>query len=102
VMAADETLHSVPYESVISISYSRTRDPMWNSPKGPAPLARVGGGAFGIFFERHWISLRTDTSERFIVLRCDGDVVGKALSALEERTGRTRQFVVERKRKGVL
>jgi serine/threonine protein kinase len=95
-------IHSVRYESVMSITYSRSRDPMWKSPKGPAPVARVGGGPFGLFFERHWICLRTDTSERFVVLRVDGDVVGKVLTALEERTGRTRELIGERKRKSVL
>jgi serine/threonine-protein kinase len=95
-------LHSVAYENVLSISYSRTLDPMWRSPNGPAAVARVGGGTFGIFFERHWISLRTDTGEGFVVLRLDGDVVGKVLAALEERTGRTRQLVGERRSKSIL
>jgi serine/threonine-protein kinase len=104
VVASDNVrvLHSVPYENVMSISYSRTLDPMWRSPKGPAPVARVGGGAFGIFFERHWVSLRTDTSDRFVVLRVDAAIVGKMLTALEERTGRTRELVGERHSKRIL
>ena len=104
VVANDKprVLHSVPYESVMSISYSRSRDPLWRSPAGPVALAHVGGGALGIFLERHWVALRTDTDDRFIVLRFTDEIVGKALTALEERTGRTRQFVVERKRKSVL
>jgi len=104
VVANDKqrVLHSVPYESVMSISYSRSRDPMWKSPNGPAAVARVGAGPFGLFFERHWICLRTDTTDRFVVLRVDGDVVGKVLAALEERTGRTPELVGDRKRKSVL
>ena len=61
-------LQSVPFGSVISISYSRGRDPMWKSPKGPARAARTRG-ALGIFrLERHWITLRTDVDDRFIIL----------------------------------
>jgi eukaryotic-like serine/threonine-protein kinase len=95
-------LHSIAYENILSISYSRTLDPMWRSPSGPAAVARVGGGTFGIFFERHWVSLRTGTGDGFVVLRLDGDVVGKVLTALEERTGRTRQLVGERRSKSIL
>lgn len=84
-------LHSVPYGGVISISYSRSRDPMWNSPKGPARLARSGGGSVlekldGLFIERHWVSLRTDGQEKFVILRIGDEQVRRVLAALEERT----------------
>lgn len=84
-------LHSVPYGRVVSISYSRGRDPMWNSPKGPARLARTGGGSVlekldGLFIERHWVSLRTDGQEKFVILRIGDEQVRRVLAALEERT----------------
>lgn len=97
---ARRTLRSVPYESVTSISYSRGRDPMWNSPDGPARVARAGGGVlgkWGIFVERHWISLRTETDDGFVILRVNDEQVRKVLTALEERTGRTAQRVAELK-----
>ena len=104
VTATDDTRHrlySMPYDSVISISYSRGSDPMWNSPKGPARVARVGDGTlrqFGMSVQRHWISLRTNTENRFVILRVDDAQVKRVLSALEERTGRTPQIVGPRRR----
>jgi len=103
VRADDPTrrpLHTVPYDSVISISYSRGRDPMWNSPKGPAPVIRAPGGVLrllGVSIQRHWISLRTNSENRFVILRVEDAQVRKMLSALEERTGRTPQVIAERK-----
>jgi len=91
-----DVLHSVPYGGVVSVSYSRGRDPMWNSPQGPTPVARMGGGAFGfIRGERHWIALRTRNS--FVVLRLQDSQVSQVLGALEERTGRAPERVAERK-----
>ena len=90
-------LHDIPYDSVLSINYSRGRDPMWKSPEGPASVARASGGALGIFRgDRHWVSLRT--ADRFLVLRvANGTQAQRALSALQQRTGRTAELVEERK-----
>jgi predicted Ser/Thr protein kinase len=91
-----DILHSVPYSGVVSVSYSRGRDPLWNSPEGPAAVARMGGGTFGfIRGERHWIALRT--KDRFVVLRLQDVQIRQVLGALEERTGRAPERVVERK-----
>jgi predicted Ser/Thr protein kinase len=91
-----EILHSVPYSGVVSVSYSRGRDPLWNSPEGPVPVARMGGGTFGfIRSERHWIALRT--KDTFVVLRLQDVQVKQVLGALAERTGRAPERVVERK-----
>ena len=104
VTADDETgdrLHTVAYESVLSIDYSRGADPMWNGRQGPAVVARAPVGALrriGVSIERHWISLRTNTENRFVILRVDDAQVRKVLSALEERTGRAPQAVGQRKR----
>jgi hypothetical protein len=91
-----DILHSVPYSGVVSVSYSRGRDPLWNSPEGPAPVAKMGGGAFGfIRGERHWIALRTRNN--FVVLRLQDVQIKQVLGALEERTGRVPERVVGRK-----
>ncbi|MGH9349790.1 MAG: serine/threonine-protein kinase [Vicinamibacterales bacterium] len=92
-------LYSVPYGSVISISYSRGRDPMWSSPQGPVPLTRGGGtlGRLGIVVTRDWISLRTSTTDQFIAMRFDDMLVRRVLLALEERTGRRPQLIAEPK-----
>jgi serine/threonine-protein kinase len=94
-----DQLYSIPFSSVLSITYSRGRDPMWNSPQGPAPVARAGGtlGRMGIFVGREWIALRTNTNHQFVALRFDDVLVKRVLLALEERTGRAPQFIAERK-----
>jgi len=88
-------LCSFPYGRVISISVSRSRDPLWNSPQGPAPVARAGGtlSRLGIQVSRHWIALRTSTEEQFVAMRFDEVLVKRVLLALEERTGHTPQVV---------
>jgi serine/threonine-protein kinase len=90
------TLCAIPYGRVISISISKSRDPLWNSPQGPAPVARAGGtlSKFGIAVNREWISLRTSTDEQFVAMRFDEVIVKRVLLALEERTGRQAQVVI--------
>ena len=58
------------YRQIRSIAYAHSRDPMWISPQGPAPVVRAEGGtlgAFGIFVSRDWVSLRTSSDNEFIV-----------------------------------
>ena len=90
------TLCAIPYGRVISINVSKSRDPLWNSPQGPAPVARAGGtlSKFGIASIREWISLRTSTDEQFVAIRFDEVIVKRVLLALEERTGRQAELVV--------
>jgi hypothetical protein len=88
-------LCSFPYGRVISISVSRNQDPLWNSPHGPAVVARAGGTIrkLGITVSRDWIALRTSTEEQFVAVRFDEVLLKRVLLALEERTGRTPVFV---------
>jgi len=84
-------LGSFSYGSVISIYVSRSRDPLWDSPQGPAPVARAGGtfSKLGIQVSRDWISLHTNSEEQFVAMRFDEVLVKRVLLALEERTGRS-------------
>lgn len=94
--ASDQPLYSVLYRDVLSVSYSRGPDPMWKSPKGPSRVTKFNGGtlgSFGIFINREWISLETNTDDKFIVLRVEEGVGKKMLTALEERTGRTPEIL---------
>jgi len=103
VTADDDTgdrLHTVAYDGVLSINYSRGVDPTWIGPDGPAVVARAPIGAlrrWGVSIERHWISLHTNTENRFVILRVDEAQVRRVLSALEERTGRRPLVVGQRK-----
>ncbi len=90
------TLCAIPFRRVISINVSKSRDPLWNSPQGPAPVARAGGtlSKLGIAATREWISLRTSTDEQFVAMRFDDVIIKRVLLALEERTGHHAQLVV--------
>ena len=81
--------YSIPYSRVMSITYSRGRDPMWNSPEGPLPLTRGGGalGKLGISVARDWVALRTTTRDQFVAMRFHDVLIRRVLLALEERTG---------------
>jgi serine/threonine protein kinase len=97
VTAQDRTiLSALPYDAVLSVIYSKSRQPLWDAPGGAVPIQRLEGGAFGFLKGgRHWISLRT--KERFIVLRVEENQVPSVLSAIEERTGKTTVRVAEPK-----
>ncbi len=88
-------LCSFPYGRVIAINVSRGRDPLWDSPQGPSPVARAGGtlGKFGIQVSRDWVALRTTTEEQFVSMRFDEVVLKRVLLALEERTGHQPRFI---------
>jgi serine/threonine-protein kinase len=88
-------LCSFPYGRVLAISVSRGRDPLWNSPTGPAPVARAGGALskLGIQVSRDWIALRTSTEEQFVSMRFDEVLMKRVLLALEERTGHPSHFI---------
>jgi hypothetical protein len=81
-----ETLQTVSYDRIMSVSYTKGRDPLWRAPGGPALVLRSEGGALGLFRgERHWLSLRT--RERFVVVRVEGRDASRVVAALEARTG---------------
>jgi hypothetical protein len=92
------TLYAIPYGRVMSISYSHGRDPLWNSPQGPASVARGGGtlGRIGIVVERNWISLRTSTEDQFVAMRFEKVLEQRVLLALEERTGHKPELVEDK------
>jgi serine/threonine-protein kinase len=96
---AGEPLRTLPYEKVKSISYSISRDPLWMSPQGPAPVIRRGGTLrlFGISVPRHWVALRT-AANTFVVLRLNESTAPALVSSLEERTGHRSQRLAEVRR----
>jgi serine/threonine-protein kinase len=85
-------VHTVPYGGILSVSYSRSRQPLWQSPGGPAPVLKIGGGAFGIFrSEPNWYSVRTKGV--FLVLRVEPKHLRTLPAAFSDRAGVTVQVV---------
>lgn len=90
-------LYVVPLNTVTGLTYSNSRQPLWNSPAGPAEAMRVEGGAFGFIKGggRNWFGVRT--AEALLVLRVEDSQVAPVISALQDRTGLTLQRLVEPK-----
>jgi serine/threonine protein kinase len=90
VTAENETshpLHLVPYGSVISTTYSLGKQPLWSSPKGPAPVA-AALRPLDRSSRRHWLVVRTNMESRYVVMRFEESQIAPLLSALADRTGR--------------
>jgi hypothetical protein len=85
---------SVPMTAVVGFTYSNTRQPLWNSPQGPAEIVHIEGGAFGFLRgDQHWVSLRTDSMS--LVLRVREQDSRRVVAGIEERLGRPVERVSE-------
>jgi len=92
---SETVLSAIPFGSLLSVNYSKSKQPLWTTASGPRQVLRLDA-ALGFFKgDRHWLSLRT--SDAFVVLRIDGDDVTSVLAAIEERTGRTVERLGDRK-----
>jgi hypothetical protein len=92
---SETVLSTIPFGSLLSVSYSKSKQPLWATSTGARQVLRLDV-ALGFFKgDRHWLSLRT--SDAFVVLRVDGDDVNSVLAAIEERTGRTVERLGDRK-----
>jgi serine/threonine protein kinase len=91
-----KALYAVPVDDVVGVTYSNSRQPLWNSPNGPAEAMKVEAGALGFLKGgRNWFGLQTKDS--LLVLRVDDDLVSRVTAGLQERTGLTLQRLVEPK-----
>jgi hypothetical protein len=84
---AGEPLYIVPYGSIISTAYTKARQPVWSSARGPVALARALRPR-NRSTARHWLVVRTSMESRFVVLRFDEPQIAPLLTALEDRSGR--------------
>ncbi|HSL23103.1 MAG TPA: serine/threonine-protein kinase [Vicinamibacterales bacterium] len=86
----------VLYADVLSVAYSHSRNPLWSSPGGPAPVMRTGGGGFPLFGrgDRHWLTIRT--AKRFFVFRLRPEQVNRLATAIAERSGRNVERLEEK------
>lgn len=86
---------SIPYRAVLSATYSRSRDPLWRSPAGPAVVLKTGGGGFPLFRgDRHWLTIRT--AQKFFVFRLKAEQVQPISEAFAARSGKTVERVTGR------
>lgn len=78
---------TVSYQDVVGFTYSNSKQPLWNTPHGPAEIVHLDGGAFGFFKgDQHWVSLRTDKMS--LVLRLRDQDTRRVIAAFEERFGK--------------
>ena len=83
---------SIPYGAIVGMDHSNSRQPLWTSPKGPAELLKVEGGAFGFLKGgRNWLAVRTKQTS--LVLRVGDEDLRRVIAALEQRTGQKVTFV---------
>ena len=88
----DKVIASIPYSAIVGMDHSNSKQPLWNSPKGPAELLKVEGGAFGFLKGgRNWLAVRTRQTS--LVLRVGDEDLRRVIAALEERTGQKVELV---------
>jgi len=87
VVDGEKSLRNAPYDSILAIYYSHSRDPQWMTPAGkPVPIVKVDVSKFRLFkTDRDWLTVRTKSE--FIMLKPDSSSLGKIMAALESRTG---------------
>jgi hypothetical protein len=97
VTGRDNTvITTVPFDALVGLAYSNSKQPLWNSPQGPAEIAHLDGGAFGFLRgDQHWVSLRTEGMS--LVLRVRDQDSRRVVAGIEERTGRQVEIVTDRK-----
>jgi hypothetical protein len=93
---SDRVLYSIPIPSITGLTYSNSKQPLWNSPTGPAEAMRVDSGAFGFLKGgRNWFGVQTKDS--LLVLRVEDEAVARVIAGLQDRTGLTLERLVEPK-----
>jgi serine/threonine-protein kinase len=87
---------AVPFTDVVGVSYSNSKQPLWNAPEGPTEIIHLDGGTFGFLRgNQHWVSLRTGGTS--IVLRLRDQDSRRIVLAFEERLGKKVERVSERR-----
>jgi hypothetical protein len=92
----DRVITSLPFADVVAMSVSNSKQPLWNSPQGPAELMKVEAGKLGFLKGgRNWLGLRT--ADATLVMRVDDDDLRSIIAAIEARTGKKVVRVLEHK-----
>jgi hypothetical protein len=85
--SAGTPLVSVPYSSLSSVFFSRSKEPKWRDASGKEVKRDLGLGWFR--GDRNWIILLT--SGEPVIMRVEDSAVTTLQTALKERTGLTIQ-----------
>jgi hypothetical protein len=89
----DQIVKALPYQSILSATYSESKRPQWKAAAGVAGVPSAFGGSGSLLGRaRHWLTLQS--KDDFLILRLDKDSVAKVLPAIESRTGVHVQTVV--------
>ena len=81
-----ERAYQVPVSALTAITVSNSKQPLWNSPDGPAEAMKVEAGAFGFLKGgRNWLALKTH--DALVVVRVDDEILGRVVAGVQERTG---------------
>ncbi len=92
----DSVLYVVAVNGLLGLTYSNSRQPLWNSPNGPVEAMRVESGAFGFLKGgRNWLGFQS--ADSLLVLRVDDEIVGRVIAGIQERTGLTVARLIEPK-----
>jgi len=84
--AQGAAIRTVSYDAVLSVTYARSRHPLWQGPAGPVVAARASDGPFGLFRgDSHWLTIRT--KDLFVVLRLRGEHTESVVTAVQQRVG---------------
>lgn len=88
VLDGASVLQSVPYEQVISLFHSHSREPQWTVPNGESlPLAKSGRRFLFLNGADEWITVRTKQS--FVSVQVQHADLARVITELEMRTGRS-------------
>ena len=89
----DQIVKALPYQSVLSATYSESKRPQWKAAAGVAGVPSAFGGSGSLLGRsRHWLVLQS--KDDFLILRLEKENVAKVLPAIESRTGVHVQTVV--------
>jgi serine/threonine-protein kinase len=84
--ASDRVIGSIPYQSVHTVTSTRSKQPRWRGPDGAVVDAKMSSGAFGFLkSDRNWVGLVTPSAA--YVFRVDDGDLQKLTETVTKRTG---------------
>lgn len=86
IAVGDRLVASFPFEDVLTLSASRSRQPRWRNANGTDGAADLSRGAFGFLkSDRSWFAMQTKTNT--FVVRANNDQIEPLMRAAADRTG---------------